>query len=392
MSDQAEAPNDKTVPETPKAILEDACEEDVCELPGAPTAGPATLRIEPDIALPDDDPEAFLDFAEAQGWGDGLPLIPPTKERVDRVLAQLPEAIDPDEVIATLPPRGGLVTRRVLAVNAVMAGCRPETLPVLTTAFRALARPEINLRGVNATTHPVAPLVIVHGRAVNDLGFNAGLGAFGPGNRANATVGRAVRLVLHNVAGARPGAGDASTQGQPSKFSYCVAENTPESPWEPYPASRGLSAASSESAVTITCGENPHNVQDHDCLSPTQTLEQIASVMATLGSNNAPVSSAEWFVFLGPEHAAAFADDGWSRQDVQVFLHERASLPMAAYRRAFKVTQYADWERELPDEAMKPIARNSDLIRVMVTGGAGKHSCVVPSWGMTASVTLPLGA
>lgn len=376
--------NDQSAPQT---VLEADCEDDVCALPGAPTSGSARLRIEPDISLPDDDPEAFLDFAEEQGWGDGLPLIPPTPERVDRFLDRLPTSVDPDEVIATLPPRGGLVTRRVLAVNAVMAGCRPETLPVLTTAFRALARPEINLRGVNATTHPVAPLVIVHGEAVNALGFNAGLGAFGPGNRANATVGRAVRLALLNVAGARPGAGDASTQGQPSKFSYCVAENTPESPWEAYPASRGFDAAS---AVTVTCGENPHNVQDHDCLSPTQTLEMIASVMATLGSNNAPVSSAEWFVFLGPEHAAAFADDGWSRQDVQAFLHEHASLPMAAYRRAFKVVQYADWENELPDEAIKPIARDPDLIRVMVTGGAGKHSCVVPSWGMTASVTLPL--
>lgn len=386
MSEQSETPNDNAAPQ---AIAIDACEEDVCELPGAPTTGPTSLRIDPDISLSDDDPEAFLDFAEAQGWGDGLPLIPPTPERVDRVLAQLPASVDPDEVIATLPPRGGLVTRRVLAVNAVMAGCRPETLPVLTTAIRALARPEINLRGVNATTHPVAPLVIVHGEAVNALGFNAGLGAFGPGNRANATVGRAVRLSLLNVAGARPGAGDASTQGQPSKFSYCVAENTPKSPssWEAYPASRGLDSAS---AVTVTCGENPHNVQDHDCLSATQTAEQIASVMATLGSNNAPVSSAEWFVFLGPEHAAAFADEGWSRKDVQAFLYEHAALPMAAYRRAFKVVQYADWEHELPDSAMKPIARDPDLIRVMVTGGAGKHSCVVPSWGMTASVTLPL--
>ncbi len=369
-----------------------ACEDDVCALPGAPASLPRTARVEPDHDLPTDcldDPDAWADYAEARGWGDGLPLLPPTEERVDRFLEALPGDVDPDEVLAALPPRGGLVTRRVLAINAAMAGCRAETLPVLTTALRALARPEMNLRGVNATTHPVAPLVIVHGAAVERLGFNAGLGAFGPGCRANATVGRALRLVLLNVAGARPGAGDASTQGQPSKFSYCVGENERESPWESYPSSRGLEAAS---AVTVACGENPHNVQDHECHSAAHTLEQIASVMATLGSNNSPVSSAEWFVFLGPEHAAAIADAGYSRRDVQISLYEQARLPAARFRRAFAITQYAPWEHALPDEAPKPIVRDPDLIRVLVAGGAGKHSCVVPSWGMTASATLPLEA
>jgi hypothetical protein len=367
------------------------CVEDVCDLPGAAPLRPTTAEIFPDVELSDDDPEAWLDFAERRGWGDGLPLIPPTAERVATVLDRLPPGIDPDEVIAHLPPRGGLVTRRVLAINAVMAGARPETLPVLTTAVRALARPEINLRGVNATTHPVAPLIIVHGAAVEELGFNAGLGAFGPGCRANATLGRSLRLVLQNVAGARPGAGDASTQGQPSKYGYCVAENSRESPWESYPSSIGLSLGpQTPSAVTVTCGENPHNVQDHECISAAHTLENVASVMATLGSNNSPVSSAEWFVFLGPEHAASIADEGWNRRDVQIFLYEKARLPATRFRRAFEITQYANWEHALADGDLKPIVRDPDLIRVMVSGGAGKHSCVVPSWGMTASATLPL--
>jgi len=367
------------------------CVDDVCDLPGAPPASPGLALVSPDVELSDDDPETWLDFAENRGWGDGLPLIPPTAERVQAALDLLPSGLDPDEIIAHLPPRGGLVTRRVLAINAVMAGCRPDTLPVLTTAVRALSRPEINLRGVNATTHPVAPLIIVHGAAALELGFNAGLGAFGPGCRANATVGRALRLVLQNVAGARPGAGDASTQGQPSKYSYCVAENIRESPWESYPSSAGVAlGAETPSAVTVACGENPHNVQDHECSSPAHTLEQVASVMATLGSNNAPVSSAEWFVFLGPEHAASIADEGWSRRDVQVFLYEKARLPAARFRRAFEITQYANWENALADDELKPIVRDPDLIRVMVIGGAGKHSCVVPSWGMTASATLAL--
>ena len=378
------SPGDESITATP---LEAACEEDVCALPGADTEGPARAPLDADVDLPDDDPEAFLEFAQARGWGDGLPLIPPTPERVERALSCLPTGVDPDEVLTSLPPRGGLVTRRTLAVNAVMAGCPAGTLPILTTAIRALTRAEVNLRGVNATTHPVAPLLIVHGDAVTELGFNAGLGAFGPGNRANATVGRALRLVMLNVAGARPGAGDASTQGQPSKYTYCVAENQADSPWAPYPASRGLDAPS---AVSVHCGENPHNVQDHEVRSASLTLEMIASTMATLGSNNAPVSSAEWFVFLGPEHAHGIADAGYAREDVQQFLFEHARLPMGRFRRAFEIAQYAEWEEALGDDDPKPIARDPDKFRILVTGGAGKHSCVVPSWGMTASATLPL--
>src|SRR6476469_5340603 len=146
------------------------------------------------LELAADDPEALLALYEGNGWGDGLPLIAPTRERVDAMLAALGD-VDPDEVLATLPPRFGEATRRIVAVNAVLAGCRPEYLPVLVSAVRALGRPELNLRGVNATTHCVAPLLIVHGNVVDDAGFNAGIGTFGPGTRANATTGRALRLI-----------------------------------------------------------------------------------------------------------------------------------------------------------------------------------------------------
>src|SRR5262249_30311154 len=153
----------------------------------------------------------------------GLPLVPPTPERVEAMLAGTP-AGRADEVIATLPPRHGEATRRILAVNAVLAGCPPGALPVLATAGRPPPQPALNLRGVNATTHPAAPLLVVHGAAVAALGMNAGAGVFGPGNRANATLGRALRLVLLHLAGARPLAADASTQGGPAKYGYCIAE------------------------------------------------------------------------------------------------------------------------------------------------------------------------
>jgi hypothetical protein len=359
-----------------------------CDAPGA-EARATEAPVSPDLLLEETSPEALLELYEKRGWGDGLPLVAPTAKRVEEMLTTGAgnSAHGADEIVATLPPRQGQATRRVLAINAVLAGCPPGLLPVLTTAVRALARPEMNLRGVNATTHPVAPLVIVHGAAVEALGFNAGLGCFGPGNRANATLGRALRLVLLHVAGARPGDGDASTQGQPSKYSYCIGENTAASPWESYAHHRGVSSAS---AVSVACGENPHNFHDMESDTPAPILDKCASVMATLGSNNAPVSAAEFFVVLGPEHAATIAGAGWSRGDVQAYLYERARLPAATLRGAFEVTQRRPWLHALRDDAAMPVTDHPNNIRVLVAGGAGKHSCVIPSWGMTRSVTLPL--
>ena len=188
---------------------------------------------------------------------------------------------------------------------------------------------------------------------------------------------------------ARPGDGDASTQGQPAKYAYCIAENASACPWEGYARSRGVDTAS---AVTVACGENPHNFHDMESDSPAPILDKCASVMATLGSNNAPVSGAEFFVVLGPEHAATIAAAGWERRDVQSYLFERARLPAAQLRGAFEVTQWRPWLHALGDDDAMPLTDHPDNIRVLVAGGAGKHSCVIPSWGMTRSVTLPLEA
>jgi hypothetical protein len=254
-------------------------------------------------------------------------------------------------------------------------------------AVRALGRPELNLEGVQATTHPVAPLVIVHGRAVDDLGFNAGLGAFGPGRRANATVGRAVRFLLMHVGGARPGAGDASTQGQPSKYTFCIGENSGDSPWPPYPWTKGVTA---DSAVTVACTENPHNVHDMWSREPGGILEKMATVVAQLGSNNAPVSSAEIFVVFCPEHAVTMAEAGWSRDDVQGYLFERARLPAWQMRAAFDPPLWEPWMHAAADDALLPLTAHPDNYRVLVAGGPGKHSSVLLSWGVTKSVTVPL--
>lgn len=333
-----------------------------------------------------DSGEALMDVFAARGWGDGLPLVASTPERVEAMLA----GADPDEVLGSIPPRFGLATRRAVAVNAVLAGCRPGLLPVLVTAVRALCREETNLAGVQATTHPVAPLLIVHGEAVEALGFNAGCGTFGPGTRANATVGRALRLVLLHVGGARPGNGDQATQGQPSKYAFCIAENARQSPWEAYHRSRGVEAAS---AVTVACGENPHNVHDMESEHGDRILLKAASAIASLGSNNACISQGEIFVALCPEHAATIAADGWTRADVQLFLYERARLPRRSFLDAFHRRRWAAWmHAEADPDALMPMTEHPDNYRVFVTGGPGKHSSVLPSWGMTRSCTLPLEA
>ncbi len=338
------------------------------------------------LDIADDSPEAMFELFESRGWGDGLPLVAPTEARVEAMLACAEG--DPDEPLVTLQPRAGVVTRRIVAVNGVLAGCAPEVFPVLLTAARALAEPAVNLRGVNATTHPVAPLVIVHGEAAAKLGFNAGAGAFGPGNRANATVGRAVRLILLHVGGAQPGTGDASTQGQPAKYCFCVAENQLESPWESYAASRGVHDAS---AVTVHCGEGPHNVHDMEAEGdPALILDKIASAMTSLGMNNAPISQAEFFIGLGPEHAQSLAAAGLTRDDVSSYLYEHARIPARVLRRHFEELAWAGWMKLAGDDELLPMTGHPDNIRSFVVGGAGKHSCVMPSWGMTRSVTLPV--
>ena len=339
--------------------------------------------------------ETMTALALAHRWGDGLPLVPPTEARVAAML----DGRDGDEVLGVLPPRRSQVTMGAVAVNAVMAGCPPVTFPVVTAAVRALCDPAMNLEGVQATTHPVAPLVIVHGGIVGRAGFNAGLGAFGPGNTCNASVGRAVRLVLMHLGDARPGDGDQSTQGGPAKYTYCIAESASANPWESYPYSVGVEA---ESAVTVACHEGPHNVEDHVSKHAPSLLATVASVATSLGSNNTWVPDGELFVVLGAEHAATIAADGWTRTDIAMFLYEEMRLPLGRlhYR---EWSGYGDDEREARTAAwpkwmrafeaadrLVPLTTHPSNFRVVVSGGPGKHSSVIPSWGKTKSITLPV--
>ena len=178
-----------------------------------------------------DDFDGVNALCRERGWSDGLPLVPPTVERVERMLAYCDRPWD--EPVAAIAPRYGAATPLRLAANAVMAGCRPEYFPLIVLAIEAMCEEPFNLYGIQATTHLCAPLIIVNGPVARELGINCGHNAFGPGVQSNATIGRAIRLALVNIGGAIPGLGDMSTFGSPAKYSYCVAENEADSPWEP---------------------------------------------------------------------------------------------------------------------------------------------------------------
>jgi hypothetical protein len=238
----------------------------------------STLRTHPVGASQ----EEVDDFFAERGWSDGLPVVPPTRERVDRMVAE--SGIDPDEVIGPVPVSNRILDGWTLAVNAVMAGCRPQHLNVLKAAAAAMLHPDFNLAGVTATTHPAGPLVIVSGGVVQRVGFNSGAGALGPGNRSNAVVGRALRLILFTVGGAQPGEGDKATHGHPGKYSYVLAENEEATPWEPLRVREGHPAAAS--TVTLVAAEAPRNVNDHGSADATDLIASIAGTAASLGHNN----------------------------------------------------------------------------------------------------------
>jgi hypothetical protein len=313
---------------------------------------------------------------QERGWTDGLPIVPPTEPRVRAFLAQTRR--DPREVVGVLPPRQGEATVEKIAVNAVMAGCRPEYLPVVLAAIEALADPLFNLDSVQATTHPVATLLVVNGPVARTLGIQAGYSAYGQGFRANLTIGRAVRLVLMNVGGGLPGSGDRATQGSPAKIAYCVAENEAESPWEPLHVEAGLPAGTS--TVTVFGCEGPHNIQDHYSNTALGVLLTVAGAMGQAGSNN--LLGRGWpLLSLGPEHAATIAREGYTKQKVKAFLFEHARYPLARLGREYQRQQIERWSVVDAPDTLVPIVRRPEDITVIVTGGAGKHSSWQPTFG-----------
>ena len=313
------------------------------------------------------------------GCTDGLPVVIPTPDRVARMV--LAAVADPTTSRGVMGPRGASTTIEKVAINAVMAGCEPDHMPVVVAIVRALLRPEFDLFEVQGTTHSITPLVVVSGPLARAGGIVGGFGALGPGHRANASIGRAVRLCLMNIGGARPGVSDMALLGHAGKFTMCLAENVEESPWEPCSVAAGFDPL--DSVVTVIGVEAPHSVvfvdDADDPQSPERLLRVVARAIANPGSNNAFFRNGSVAVALNPDHAAVLARAGLDRADVQRELHRMATNRRGELRRlnpAFAGTGEADDElAALP---------SPDHVLVLVAGGGGLYSSVFPSWSAGA--------
>ena len=346
---------------------------------------PQSLKSTP---VANGDPLDLVEWYFERGWTDGLPVVPPTRDKVDAFVAALGGT--PEKVEARVPPRWGDLTREVLAVNAVMAGCRPEYAPVLRAAMLALCSERFNLNGVQATTHMAAPLLVVNGPVRLEIGLNCATNVFGSGFRANATIGRAIRLVLLNVGGGRPGTLDKSTLGHPGKYTYCIGENEEDSPLAPYHVEQGHSQ--NDSTVFVLAAEPPHSVTNHVANDARGILDSISSAMSTYAHNNS-VSGGHCAVVLGIEHARTIAAQEWTRSDIRRYLWNRARVRFGDI--AFEHRYGRVYNRNLPKwygrdlESMNPVVPSADHLHLFVAGGeSGRFSAFVPGWGHMSEPVL----
>lgn len=322
-------------------------------------------------------------FFYNKGWTDGLPVVLPTPDRVRQMIGSVDR--EPDEVLGLIPPAWGESTVLKVAINAVMAGCLPSYFSVVLAAVEALLEEKFNLYGVQTTTHPGSPLVIVNGPLARELDINCKGNCFGQGWRANATIGRAVRLVLQNVGGAVPGKLDKATMGHPGKYTYCIAENEALSPWAPLHVDRGFDPFAS--TVTVVAAEAPQNINDHGSISAEGILTTICGTLAHTGHNNLYWAS-DLFVVIGPEHAATIAADGYSKQDVKEYIYDHARVPVnkiSPGQLENYLSGLTDADYIGPDRTVR-VVKTIDDINVIVAGGPGKHSMWVPTF-ISYSVT-----
>ncbi|MEK6593162.1 MAG: hypothetical protein AABZ67_08750 [Pseudomonadota bacterium] len=342
-------------------------------------AAPGAARFE----APDDF-DAINRIYRERRWGDGLPIVPPTVERVERMLAQTRRARG--DLVARIAPGYGAASVEHIAVNAVLAGCDPEYLPLLIAATEAVADPRFNLQAIQATTNPVAAWIIVNGPAAQRLDINSTFNCLGQGAWANATVGRALRLILQNIGGALPGEMDRATQGQPGKFTFCCAENEAENPWQPLHVERGFAADCS--TVTVVGAEGTMNMNTHS-KDAEELLRVIAETMMHPPSNEYCHSGEPWLI-LGPEHAEILSGGGFTKGEVKQRLWQLSKMP--AQRMSVKDLLRVKESRteelgEILPDTLLPIALRPEDIQIIVAGGPGTHSVYVPSFGNTYAVT-----
>ncbi len=332
--------------------------------------------------------EAQIESVMEGELADGLPLVPPSREAVERMIAA--SGRTPGEVLGMMAPLMREATVEDAAICAVAAGCRQQYFPVVLAALEAMMEPDFNLLAVQATTELASTLLIVNGPIAQRLGIESGSGCLGPGFRANATIGRAVRLAGMHIGGAIPGETDMATFGHAGKFTACFAEAEGESPWEPLHAGRGFSKE--KSAVTVIGADAPVNVNDFASASTDSVLRMIAGTMAYPGSNNAQ-GGGEVLVVISPGHVELFKKEGMTKRQVQEALFERARIPLVRFSgevagrvRSKRVGRYGD---NVPDSV--PVADSPECILIAVAGGPGSHTLFFPTYGETRAVTRVIG-
>jgi len=341
---------------------------------------------------------AWYELALERGWTDGLVVAPPTPERVENIITYLGRRRD--EVIGVIGPKDGLATIEQIAINCVMAGCLPEHVPVVIAALEAMLEPEFNLHGVQSTTNPCAPLVIVSGPIVAELGFHTAEGAFGGGSRASACVGRAVRLILWNIGGGIPGETDMASQGQPAKYLFCAAENAVQSPWTPIHVDYGLQ--SHESAVTVFACQSPHPLR---VLGSAERILRLIATSLPVPGVNMFHAAGQFLLSFGARPALELARAGYSKNDVRQWVWDHARFHVGRLRESGILEEEAHmryWGHGEPsapdlnllaDDVLLPMVRSVDMIHIAVIGGDSQWWMgFSPGWGNYGgyAVTKPI--
>lgn len=327
----------------------------------------------------EDDIEACIE----RGWSDGLPVVPPTPDRVARMLEGTTRAAA--EVVSVVPPDLVECTVEKVAVNAVLAGCKPEYLPVVLACVEAACTDEFNMHGLLATTYFSGPVIVVNGPIAKAIGMNSGVNVLGQGNRANSSIGRALQLVVRNVGGGRPGGVDRATLGNPGKLSFCFPEDSDGSPWESLAVERGF--APDDSTVTLFPGEGPRGIVDQLSRTPESLARSFAAALRSVAHPKL-VLGFDAMLIVSPEHAARFRDAGWTKQRLREELTNLLQIPGS------ELVRGADGiEEGLPagfEGAMLPKFRSDGLLIVHAGGGAGLFSAIVGGWvgGPTGSIPV----
>jgi hypothetical protein len=338
-----------------------------------PSAAGLPERIELDEAALDDQ-ELFY----AQGWTDGLPVVPPTAQKVADMLAA--GGRDAAESLGRMPPRMRDATVEKLAINAVMAGCEPRAFPVVLAACEALLEEDCKLFGVQTATNQSTPMLLINGPGAVSLDVNSGGNVLGPGWRSNATIGRAIRLICRNVGGEIPHETDMATQGQPGKYGLCIAEAESESPWEPFHVENGHAA--DETTVTVFGGvAAPHNVFTYGCETGQDIMEHFIGAMTALGNNNIIFPSGPMLV-LSPEHAGTLARDGYTKDKMRAEIFEKARITISTLPEKTQkglLHRRSNWFETVGDPDHIGIADRPEDIVILVAGGPGIHSVFIPT-------------